>query len=190
MTLKRILDIILSIIGIIIFLPILLIIFIIIKISMPGPVFFTQKRVGQYGKLFTMVKLRTMTVNHGGSTISVKGESRITPFGAIMRKYKLDELPEFWNILIGDMSFVGPRPERPEFVEQLADKIPYYEERHRVKPGLTGWAQIRYPYGESEDDALEKLQYDLYYVKNYSAFLDLLILLQTAEVVLLGKGAQ
>jgi len=103
---------------------------------------------------------------------------------------RLDELPQLFNVLKGDMSFVGPRPERPEFVEQLSEKFPFYEERHRVKPGLTGWAQIRYPYGNTDEDALEKLQYDLYYVKNFSIYLDLLILLQTAEVVMMGKGAK
>jgi lipopolysaccharide/colanic/teichoic acid biosynthesis glycosyltransferase len=107
----------------------------------------------------------------------------------VLRKARLDELPQLYNVLKGDMSFVGPRPERPEFVEQLREKSSYYDERHRVKPGVTGWAQIRYPYGESIDDGLAKLEYDLFYVKNYSIFLDLLILLQTAEVVLLGKGA-
>ena len=117
------------------------------------------------------------------------GDKRITRIGRWLRLTRLDEIPQFFNVLKGDMSFVGPRPERPEFVEQLASKIPYYEERHRVKPGLTGWAQIRYPYGNTDEDGLEKLQYDLYYVKNYSIFIDLLILLQTAEVVMLGKGA-
>jgi len=107
-----------------------------------------------------------------------------------LRKVRLDELPQLFNVLKGDMSFVGPRPERPEFVAKLTEKIPYYEERHRVKPGLTGWAQVSYSYGGTEKDSLEKLQYDLYYVKNYSVFLDLLILLQTIEVVMLSKGAQ
>ena len=121
---------------------------------------------------------------------AAKNDSRITRIGSILRKGRLDELPQLFNVLKGDMSFVGPRPERPEFVAKLAEKIPYYDERHRVKPGLTGWAQIRFPYGSSEKDGLEKLQYDLYYVKNYSVFLDMLILLQTAEVVMLSKGAQ
>lgn len=119
-----------------------------------------------------------------------KNDARITRIGSILRKGRLDELPQLFNILKGDMSFVGPRPERPEFVARLAEKIPYYDERHRVKPGLTGWAQISYSYADSEKDSLEKLQYDLYYVKNYSIFMDILILLQTIEVVLLSKGAQ
>jgi lipopolysaccharide/colanic/teichoic acid biosynthesis glycosyltransferase len=120
---------------------------------------------------------------------AAKNDARVTRVGAILRKFRLDELPQLFNVLRGDMSFVGPRPERPEFVERLSEKIPYYNERHRVKPGLSGWAQIRYPYGASEEDGFEKLQYDLYYVKNCSILLDVLVLLQTAEVVLLGKGA-
>jgi lipopolysaccharide/colanic/teichoic acid biosynthesis glycosyltransferase len=126
----------------------------------------------------------------GKAVWAAKNDARITKVGAIMRKGRIDELPQLFNVLKGDMSFVGPRPERPEFVEELAKAIPYYEERHRVKPGLTGWAQIRYPYGNTVEDGREKLQYDLYYVKNFSIFMDLLILLQTAEVVMMGKGAQ
>jgi lipopolysaccharide/colanic/teichoic acid biosynthesis glycosyltransferase len=119
-----------------------------------------------------------------------KNDRRITRVGSILRKYRLDELPQLFNILKGEMSIVGPRPERPEFVGELTEKIPYYGERHRVKPGLTGWAQIRYSYGASVEDSKEKLQYDLYYVKNYSNFLDALVLLQTADVVLFGDGAR
>ena len=119
-----------------------------------------------------------------------KNDARITRVGKIIRKGRLDEIPQLFNVLNGDMSFVGPRPERPEFVEKLSRAVPYYEERHRVKPGLTGWAQVSYSYGDTVGDSIEKLQYDLYYVKNYSVLLDMLILLQTAEVVMLGKGAQ
>jgi sugar transferase (PEP-CTERM system associated) len=158
-----------------------------------GPILYKQTRVQQDGIPFQIYKFRSMVVDaeQGGvARWASKNDARITRVGSVLRKGRLDELPQLFNVLKGDMSFVGPRPERPEFVAQLAEKIPYYEERHRVKPGLTGWAQIRYPYGDSEQDALEKLQYDLYYVKNYSIFLDLLILLQTAEVVVLGKGAQ
>ncbi len=121
---------------------------------------------------------------------AAKNDARITRIGKIIRKGRLDEIPQLYNVLNGDMSFVGPRPERPEFVEKLAKAVPYYEERHRVKPGLTGWAQVCYSYGDTVGDSIEKLQYDLYYVKNYSVLLDMLILLQTAEVVMLGKGAQ
>jgi lipopolysaccharide/colanic/teichoic acid biosynthesis glycosyltransferase len=119
-----------------------------------------------------------------------KGDRRVTAMGAFIRKYRIDELPQLFNILRGEMSFVGPRPERPEFVEKLAFSLPYYHDRHKVKPGLTGWAQICYSYGSSEEDALEKLQYDLYYVKNFSFLLDTIILVQTVEVVLFGKGAR
>jgi sugar transferase (PEP-CTERM system associated) len=158
-----------------------------------GSVFYKQTRVSQDGRLFQIFKFRSMVTDaekDGVARWASKNDSRITRVGAIIRKGRLDELPQLLNVLKGDMSFVGPRPERPEFVAKLAAKLPYYEERHRVKPGLTGWAQIRYPYGDSEEDGLQKLQYDLYYVKNFSIFLDVLILLQTAEVVMLGKGAQ
>lgn len=155
-------------------------------------ILFKQTRVGRFGKPFTIYKFRSMSVcaeEDGVARWAQKNDSRITRVGGIIRKVRLDELPQIFNVLRGEMSFVGPRPERPEFVAQLQQSIPYYQERHRVKPGLTGWAQIRYQYGSSERDAFEKLQYDLYYVKNHGIFLDLLILLTTAEVVLWGKGA-
>ena len=158
-----------------------------------GPVLYSQTRVKRDGELFQIYKFRSMIANaekDGVAQWAAKNDSRVTRVGSILRKGRLDELPQLFNVLKGDMSFVGPRPERPEFVAQLAEKIPYYDERHRVKPGLTGWAQISYSYGDSHEDSLEKLQYDLYYVKNYSFFIDLLILLQTAEVVMLSKGAQ
>ena len=158
-----------------------------------GPILYRQTRVKQDGRLFQIYKFRSMVTDaekDGVARWASKNDSRITWVGSIMRTLRFDELPQLFNVLKGDMSFVGPRPERPEFVEQLTEKFPYYEERHRVKPGLTGWAQIRYPYGNTDEDGLQKLQFDLYYVKNFSIFLDLLILLQTAEVVMLGKGAQ
>jgi len=157
------------------------------------PVLYSQTRVGENGELFQIYKFRSMVSNaedDGVARWAAKNDSRITRVGAILRKFRLDELPQLFNVIKGDMSFVGPRPERPEFVERLSKNIPYYNERHRVKPGLTGWAQIKYPYGASEEDGREKLQYDLFYVKNNSILLDALVLLQTAEVVLLGKGAQ
>ncbi|MCW9058187.1 MAG: TIGR03013 family PEP-CTERM/XrtA system glycosyltransferase [Gammaproteobacteria bacterium] len=157
-----------------------------------GSILFSQVRVGLNNRPFTIYKFRSMTVTaeeDGVARWASKNDARITRVGSIIRKVRLDELPQIFNVLRGDMSFVGPRPERPEFVSQLDETIPYYRERHRVKPGLTGWAQIRYQYGSSERDAFEKLQYDLYYVKNHGVFLDLLILLTTAEVVLWGKGA-
>ena len=156
-------------------------------------VIYSQTRVSENGRLFQIYKFRSMVVEaerDGIARWAAKNDVRITRVGAVLRKFRLDELPQLFNVLKGDMSFVGPRPERPEFVEKLSEKIPYYNERHRVKPGLSGWAQIRYSYGASEEDGFEKLQYDLYYVKNCSILLDILVLLQTAEVVLLGKGAQ
>jgi sugar transferase (PEP-CTERM system associated) len=158
-----------------------------------GSVLYSQVRVKQYGVPFKIYKFRSMVTNaerDGVAQWASKNDSRITRVGKLIRKGRLDELPQLYNVLNGDMSFVGPRPERPEFVEKLARAVPYYEERHRVKPGLTGWAQVCYSYGDTVGDSVEKLQYDLYYVKNYSVLLDLLILLQTAEVVMLGKGAQ
>jgi exopolysaccharide biosynthesis polyprenyl glycosylphosphotransferase len=158
-----------------------------------GSIFYSQTRIKADGKPFKIYKFRSMVTDaekDGVARWASRNDSRVTRVGSLLRKGRLDELPQLFNVLRGDMSFVGPRPERPEFVTKLVESIEYYEERHRVKPGLTGWAQICYPYGDTEKDGLEKLQYDLYYVKNYSIFLDLLIILQTIEVVVLGKGAQ
>jgi sugar transferase (PEP-CTERM system associated) len=157
------------------------------------PILYNQVRVGKNGKLFKVYKFRSMRTDaeaDGVARWASKNDSRITKLGGFLRKTRLDELPQIYNILNGDMSLVGPRPERPEFVLQLSNDIPYYLQRHWVKPGLTGWAQLLYPYGASEEDAKRKLEYDLYYVKNASTMLDFIILLQTIEVVLLGKGAQ
>ncbi len=157
-----------------------------------APVLYRQRRVGLLGEPFELMKFRSMRVDaeKDGAQWARKGDTRVTRVGAFIRKVRLDELPQLLNVLRGQMSFVGPRPERPEFVAELAERIPYYVERHSVKPGLTGWAQLCYPYGSSEQDALEKLQYDLYYVKNNTLLFDLAILVQTAEVVFLGKGAR
>ena len=158
-----------------------------------GSVLFRQKRVGQNGKIFTLYKFRSMIMDaesDGVARWAKKQDPRVTRFGSFIRKTRLDELPQLFNVVRGDMSFVGPRPERPEFVGELSAKLPYYRDRHWVKPGLTGWAQINYPYGASEKDAFEKLQYDLYYVKNQGIALDLMIIAQTVEVVLWGRGAQ
>jgi sugar transferase (PEP-CTERM system associated) len=157
-----------------------------------SPVLYRQTRVGLLGRPFELLKFRSMTkgAEVGGAQWAQKGDSRVTKVGKIIRKMRFDELPQIFNILRGEMSLVGPRPERPEFVESLARKIPYYQERHCVKPGLTGWAQLQYPYGASEKDALEKLRYDLFYVKNQSLLLDIMILLQTAEVVIWQKGSR
>jgi sugar transferase (PEP-CTERM system associated) len=157
------------------------------------PVLYQQVRVGENGKLFSLYKFRSMRVDaeaDGVARWASKNDARITPLGAFLRKTRLDELPQVFNVLKGQMSLVGPRPERPEFVERLGAGIPYYPERHRVKPGMTGWAQLLYPYGSDEDDAKRKLEFDLYYVKHAGVVLDMIILLQTVEVVLFGKGAR
>jgi len=161
--------------------------------SWKSSILYRQVRVGEFGRPFQVLKFRSMREDaekNGVAQWAKKNDSRVTLVGGLIRKTRIDELPQIFNVLRGDMSFVGPRPERPQFVVQLCEKIPYYEERHRVKPGITGWAQLLYPYGSSEKDAMEKLQYDLYYVKNHSLFLDFLIMLQTAEVILFGKGAR
>jgi lipopolysaccharide/colanic/teichoic acid biosynthesis glycosyltransferase len=157
-----------------------------------GGVLYRQQRVGQDGKLFTLYKFRSMRDDGGieKAQWAQRDDPRITGVGRLLRPARIDELPQLFNVLAGEMSFVGPRPEQPEFVEQLSARIPYYRERHCVKPGITGWAQICYQYGASEEEALEKLKYDLYYVKNKSLLLDLVILLQTAEVVLWRKGSR
>jgi sugar transferase (PEP-CTERM system associated) len=158
-----------------------------------APVFYSQVRVGLEGRHFRVMKFRSMRLDAekaGQAIWAQKRDPRVTRVGSFIRKTRIDELPQLINVLRGDMSFVGPRPERPEFVAQFEQTVPYYRERHTVKPGITGWAQLCYPYGASEDDAREKLQYDLYYVKNHSLLFDLMILVQTAEVVLWGKGAR
>lgn len=192
---KRVLDILVVLLLLPVALPFMLLVSIAILIESGGrgPILYSQTRVKQDGLPFQIYKYRSMAADaekDGVARWASKNDSRITRVGKIIRKGRLDELPQLFNVIKGDMSFVGPRPERPEFVEKLAEVIPYYEERHRVKPGLTGWAQVCYSYGDTEADSIQKLQYDLFYVKNYSVLLDMLILLQTAEVVLLGKGAQ
>jgi sugar transferase (PEP-CTERM system associated) len=157
-----------------------------------APALYSQSRVGLGGRTFNVLKFRSMRQDAelAGAQWAQREDPRVTRVGAVIRKLRIDELPQILNVLRGHMSFVGPRPERPEFVEELAEKIPYYVQRHCVKPGITGWAQLCYPYGSSEQDALEKLQYDLYYIKNNNLLFDLAILVQTAEVVLMGKGAR
>ncbi len=158
-----------------------------------APVFFRQERVGLNGRCFHVLKFRSMTVDaegDGKARWATPNDARVTRVGSLIRKVRIDELPQILNVLKGDMAFIGPRPERPEFVRELAAQIPYFEVRHAVKPGITGWAQLCYPYGASENDSRQKLQFDLYYVKNHSLFLDFMILLTTVEVVLFGKGAR
>ena len=172
--------------------PIMLLTAVAIAAESGFPVFYKQKRVGFRGSVFEVIKFRSMRVDaeKNGAVWAKAGDARVTRVGNVIRKLRIDELPQIINVLKGDMSFVGPRPERPEFVAQLSETIPYYSERLWVKPGITGWAQLCYPYGASVRDALEKLQYDLYYVKNHSLLFDFMVLAQTAEVVLLGKGAR
>lgn len=158
-----------------------------------GTVFYRQERVGRFGSTFDVLKFRSMRMDaekEGTALWASPNDSRVTRVGSIIRRYRIDELPQLLNVLKGEMSFVGPRPERPQFVEELRKKIPYYDLRHKVKPGITGWAQICYPYGSTDKDALEKLQYDLYYIKNYSLWFDFMILAQTVYAVLSGRGGR
>lgn len=163
---------------------------ILIKLDSRGPVLYRQERVGKNGSLFTVMKFRSMRTDaeKAGPVWASLDDDRTTRVGRIIRKLRIDEIPQFWNILRGDMDFVGPRPERPHFVSQLAEEIPYYEQRHLIAPGLTGWAQIKYPYGASIEDARQKLQYDLYYIKNQSLMLDAIILFETIKIILFGRG--
>jgi len=185
---KRMCDIVLAVLGTICSLPLLLIAAILIKLEDRGPVFYKQTRVGRYGELFTIFKLRSMCLDSEatGAKWASKGDSRITRIGKILRKSRVDELPQFLNILKGDMSFIGPRPERPEFTATLDDELHHYNLRHLLKPGLTGWAQINYPYGDSVEDAKQKLTYDLYYVKYATLTLDLQITLRTIGAAMQG----
>lgn len=190
---KRLFDIAASLILIAVTAPIILITAIAIKLESKGPILYRQRRVGLYNVGFDIVKLRSMRQDAeapGKAVWAEKDDPRITRVGRFIRKVRIDELPQAWAVLKGEMSFVGPRPERPQFVEDLEQKLPYYAERHMVKPGITGWAQINYPYGASIEDSRQKLEFDLYYAKNYSPFLDLLILLQTIRVVLWPEGAR
>ena len=190
---KRILDFVFSSIAIILALPFIIILPFVIKLNSKGPVFFKQVRVGKGEKLFTLYKFRTMideAEKDTGPIWSQKGDFRITRLGAVLRKTRLDEIPQLFNVMRGDMSFIGPRPERPFFVEYLKEQIPYYSERHCVKPGITGWAQVRHAYSDSVEGALEKLRYDLYYIKYQSISLDLLIILDTLKVILFGRGGR
>ncbi len=164
-----------------------------VKLSSPGPVFFRQQRVGRHGEPFMVLKFRTMRQDAESATGAVwagKNDPRVTKVGRFMRKTRLDEIPQLWNVLRGDMGFVGPRPERPEFVQWLNEQIPYYNLRHIIRPGLTGWAQVRYQYGASLEETRQKLQYDLYYIKHMSVALDLLIIFETVKTVILRRGAQ
>jgi|SRR5688572_3273344 len=188
---KRAMDILMSLIGIIVTGPVMLIVAALVKLTSAGPAIYEQRRVGKNGRVFTLYKFRSMrndAEKHTGAVWATAGDTRVTPIGRFLRKARLDELPQFWNVLRGDMSFVGPRPERPEFVNELTRQIPFYGERHTVRPGLTGWAQVTFRYGATVEDSMEKLQCDLFYIKNLSIALDLFVILKTIQTVVLRRG--
>jgi sugar transferase (PEP-CTERM system associated) len=183
----------LALTGLLLSLPISILTVIAIKLESRGPIFYRQERVGKSGRVFNVIKFRSMRTDaekDGNPVWAVTNDERVTRVGKVIRKLRIDEIPQFWNILKGEMNFVGPRPERPHFVKQLTTEISYYDHRHLVAPGLTGWAQIKYPYGASVSDAIQKLQYDLYYIKNQSLTLDLVIVFETVKTVLFGKGGR
>ena len=179
-----------ALVGGLLSLPIAIVTAVLIKLDSRGPILYKQERVGKNGGTFTVIKFRSMSADaeRAGPVWASADDDRTTRVGSIIRKLRIDEIPQFWNILRGEMDFVGPRPERPHFVSQLAEEIPYYEQRHLIAPGLTGWAQIKYPYGASIEDARQKLQYDLYYIKNQSLMLDATILFETIKIILFGRG--
>jgi sugar transferase (PEP-CTERM system associated) len=190
---KRVFDLFSASILLLLAAPVMLVTAVFIKLESPGPLFYRQERTGQNGRSFSIAKFRSMrndAEKDGKPVWAAANDSRVTRVGAVIRRLRIDELPQLFNVLVGDMSLVGPRPERPYFVEQLTQEIPFYALRHSVKPGVTGWAQVRYPYGATVEDSQEKLQYDLYYVKNHTLFLDLVVLMETVGVVLTGKGAR
>ena len=189
---RRLISILISLTALILCLPLFPILMVAVRLSSPGPVFFSQTRVGKHGKLINIYKFRTMRqdAEAEGAVWATKNDPRVTPLGRFMRKTRLDEIPQLWNVLKGDMAFIGPRPERPEFVEWLTRELPFYELRHSVRPGLTGWAQVRYQYGASLEETRNKLEFDLYALKHQSLGLDLLILFETVKTILLRRGAQ
>jgi len=189
---KRISDLLFAGIGLIVAAPLMLLTALAIHLDSRGPIVYRQERVGEGGRIFTLCKFRSMRADaEAGTPVWARDrDDRVTRVGRFIRLTRLDELPQLWNVLRGDMSFVGPRPERPYFVQQLASAIPFYTERHAVKPGVTGWAQVKYRYGASIEDAMEKLRYDLYYIKHLSIVFDLTIVIDTVKVILSGKGAQ
>ena len=189
---KRCFDVMLAAVGVLLASPLMLLTALAVRLESAGPILYRQERVGENGRVFTLFKFRSMRVDaESGTPVWARAnDDRVTRVGRFIRLTRLDELPQLWNVLRGDMSFVGPRPERPYFVEQLAAAIPFYMERHAVKPGVTGWAQVKYRYGASIEDAMEKLRYDLYYIKHLSIIFDLTIVMDTVKVILSGKGAQ
>ena len=189
---KKVIDLIASFLGLLVFLPLCLIIALAIKLDSRGPVFYRQERIGQDGRLFSLIKFRSMTVDaeKDGPVWAVVNDQRVTRVGRWLRKLRLDEITQIINVIKGEMSIVGPRPERPFFVKKLEKEVPFYSHRHAVKPGITGWAQILYPYGATREDAQEKLKYDLYYIKHMSPIMDLRIISETAKIVLMGRGSR
>ncbi len=189
---KRLLDIVASSIGLLLASPLMLLVALAVRLDSPGPIFFSQERIGRGRKAFRVWKFRSMRTDaeKNGPVWATQGDPRVTRVGRFIRTTRLDELPQLWNVLTGDMSLVGPRPERELFVDQLCEVNPFYAQRLVVRPGLTGWAQIKAPYASSFEESIEKLKYDLYYIKNLSVFLDISILLSTARIVLLGRGAR
>ena len=189
---KRTLDIVVATIGLILSAPIMVLVAIAVRATSTGPALYHQERTGENGRPFTVHKFRSMRSDAEattGAVWSVKGDKRVTPVGRFLRRTRLDELPQFWNVLRGDMSVIGPRPERPQFVAELTKQIPFYGQRHAVRPGLTGWAQVRHSYGSTVEDALQKLQYDLFYIKHMSVAFDLLIMMETVKTVLVRRGS-
>jgi len=189
---KRMVDLAMALVGLLLLAPLMAVTALAVWLDSPGPIFYSQERVGEHGRVFTLCKFRSMRTDaEQGTPVWARDKDvRVTRIGRVIRLTRLDELPQLWNIVRGDMSFVGPRPERPYFVEQLTAAIPFYTERHAVKPGATGWAQVKYRYGSSTEDAMEKLRYDLYYIKHMSIAFDFTIVVDTARVILSGKGAK
>ncbi|MGB1411379.1 MAG: sugar transferase, partial [Flavobacteriaceae bacterium] len=183
--------IIISVLGLVLFMPLFMLLATLLNPMLnPGPLFYVQKRVGRNNESFTIYKFRTMAVDaeKKGPQYTTKDDTRVSTFGRFLRRMRIDEFPQLFNVIKGDMNLIGPRPERPEFVESLSEKIPFYDVRHVIKPGLTGWAQVNHNYGTSHDDALIKLQYDLYYIKNRSLFLDMSIYIKTLTTILFLRG--
>jgi sugar transferase (PEP-CTERM system associated) len=191
-SLKRGMDIIGSLLGLALLAPVMLIISLAIRLDSKGPALYRQERVGEDDKIFNLLKFRSMSIDaeENGPVWAEVDDQRVTRVGRVIRKLRCDEIPQIFNVLKGEMSFIGPRPERPFFVDTLKNEVPYYSERHVIRPGITGWAQISYRYGASKEDALEKLKYDLYYIKHMSLILDFMILFETIKIVFWGKGAR
>jgi sugar transferase (PEP-CTERM system associated) len=190
--LRRLVSITVSFIGLAVCLPFIPFIILAVRLSSPGSIFFRQTRVGLRGRPFSVIKFRTMRqdAEAQGAVWASRNDPRVTTLGRFMRKTRIDEIPQLWNVLRGEMGFVGPRPERPEFVQWLSNEIPFYELRHMIRPGITGWAQVRYQYGASLEETKQKLEYDLYYIKHLSLGLDLLIMFETIKTIVLRRGAQ